>query len=115
MRLPSIASLAVVALSTAVEADYVATVANLFGWRGIFVTGFGTHWVDASPGCRDPDIPSMNNICFDYDNGRGHFYFDNQPKRCFKKFGSQANVEQCAFAGKSDCYVTLFFESACTW
>ena len=57
---------------------------------------YGTY--NAEEGCRDnPGPPGMTSICWDYGNGRGHFYYVNQPKRCFTRTFSYGVTNQDAF------------------
>ena len=74
-------------------------------------------WVDAyghygsfnaDEGCRDnPGPPGMTSICWDYGNGRGHFYYVNQPKRCFARAWSHGFVNTDA--------LEQWNEVTCTW
>lgn len=65
--------------------------------------------INANEGCRDPpDVPSLNSICFDWGNGRAHFYYDNQPKRCLQKWTSNGlNWPDLSMQG--------WKEVTCTW
>ncbi|KAK4124568.1 hypothetical protein N657DRAFT_644806 [Parathielavia appendiculata] len=80
--------------------------------EGYWYTAFGSYRIDANEGCRDPpDVPSMNTICMDWGNKRGHFYFDGQAKRCIRMtsdtpFGCGPGAT-CAFSN--------WDEVSCTW
>lgn len=79
-----------------------------------FITAYGEYNVDARDGCRDTDVPGMNNLCVDHAHGRAHFNFDGQPKRCMVEVDND-------FATCSDdyqwatCSTIYYDEVPCTW
>lgn len=78
---------------------------------GRWVTSHGTYDIDdAKDGCRKPGrVPYVDRVCFDWSsNKRGHFYAENQPKRCFKQ---SQEMRDCG----ARCYTTIFDEVPCTW
>ncbi len=71
-------------------------------------TSFGQFPIDANEGCRDPPwVPYLNSICFDWGNQRGHFYYDNHPKRCLQQWTSNALTSQLS--------MQRWKEVSCTW
>jgi hypothetical protein len=117
MRLLSIA-LPVAALATmaAAGSDFIAVLETGIVRTGVFVQEAGaSNMLDTNEGCRNPGIPHMNNICFDWGNGRGHFNFDGQGKRCFRKHQSTVNTGKCGYGGNFNCYVSEWYETNCTW
>ncbi|KFY64055.1 hypothetical protein V496_03488 [Pseudogymnoascus sp. VKM F-4515 (FW-2607)] len=112
--------LAGLALATGAAADRLMTTTSC-PWTGRcnssgeWISAFGTHWLDANEGCRDPpDVPGMTSICMDWGNGRGHFYFENQGKRCLKKTGPDFDVGPCGDTTKQ-CSRQWWDEVAYTW
>ncbi|KAH6869714.1 hypothetical protein BKA70DRAFT_1131620 [Coprinopsis sp. MPI-PUGE-AT-0042] len=77
---------------------------------GKFITAFGTWDVDANEGCRDPDVPGMYQLCVDWGNNRGHFFFDNQAKRCLRQVSSTAYG-----CGGGTCWCGEWDEVGCSW
>ncbi|KAK4039695.1 hypothetical protein C8A01DRAFT_36318 [Parachaetomium inaequale] len=81
---------------------------------GTWHSAYGDFFVDAGEGCRDPDIPGMWSLCIDEGNARGHFYFDNQPKRCIKQ--TDNDFEKCSDDYQfATCSVIYYDEVPCTW
>ncbi|KAJ4287882.1 hypothetical protein N0V88_007500 [Collariella sp. IMI 366227] len=60
--------------------------------QAAWYSGFESGYIDANEGCRDPNVGSMNNLCMDWGNWRGHFYFDGQGKRCIKHKARMGNA-----------------------
>lgn len=77
--------------------------------RYMWVDAFGSYGLfDGNEGCRDnPGPPGMSSICFDWGNRRGHFFYVNQPKRCFKQIWTRDPESARAIADWS--------ETPCTW
>ncbi|PGH15255.1 hypothetical protein AJ80_05608 [Polytolypa hystricis UAMH7299] len=121
MHFKSILLTGLTVLTSSVVADKLVTVegcdADLFVVCGLYYsdwhTGFGVYRVNAHDGCRDTDIPAMTSLCVDWDNSRGHFYFENQPRRCFTK------TSTVRFTGDDcwgiECWRSEWYESPCTW
>lgn len=122
MHLPSL-SLAILALANAAAADYAITT-----WRcpiptlasgacqggGRWFTNSGVYTVNADDGCRGTSIPYINQVCFDWKAGRGHFYAENQPKRCLRK-GPDGPTDFCEGRPQYSCLTVTWSEVACTW
>ena len=97
MRFTSIIFAGLATLSTTVIGDKLVAVegcdADIFVACGLYYahwhSAFGVHSIDARDGCRDLDVPGMNEFCIDWPRGRGHFRFDNQGKRCFLRGDTQ--------------------------
>jgi hypothetical protein len=81
--------------------------------NALWHTAYGAFPINANEGCRDPDVPGMTSICFDWGNGRGHFYFQGQGKRCFRKW-SDLEVGLC-WDELGRCSILRWNEVACTW
>jgi hypothetical protein len=79
-----------------------------------FITAYGEYNVDASDGCRDPDVPGMWSLCVDERNARAHFYFDNQPKRCMVETGNDWQTCSDDFQWAT-CSIIYYDEVPCTW
>lgn len=62
-------------------------------------------------GCRSLPIPAFQQVCFDWNNRRAHFYFNGQNKRCLK----EASVNQYHCAGGDRCWEHRWNEVPCTW
>lgn len=97
-------------LAIEVDLDY-----NYKYFDGRWDTAYGTYPVNPQDGCQDPPhVPGLNNLCLDWNpqHRRGHFYFDNQRKRCIKFTGF-------AFRGpcppKRACWTWYMEEVPCTW
>lgn len=75
----------------------------------IWISDFGSYgMLNANDGCRnDPGPPGMQSICWDWGNGRGHFYYVNQSKRCMRRSFSYGVGEGDAFE--------QWEEVGCTW
>ena len=123
MRLNAVA-LSFLALATTIVADEM-TVLTYCHWTGTFCSSawglwrsaYGSYWIDANEGCRDPDPPGMNTICMDWGNSRAHFYFDGQGKRCLTKW-SDLGIGSCDsgdYNGSGSCSIQKWKEVACTW
>lgn len=110
MRLPIVTVLASFAPIVAADFMIVLTKCVIQPWcnsQGTWYTGYGAYTIDANEGCRDPvDVSSMNTLCMDWGNQRGHFFFDNQPKRCIRKTSEDLH---------SDIWLSRWEEVACTW
>jgi hypothetical protein len=58
---------------------------------GMWHSMLGQYAINAEAGCRyngDTGIPYLEEICFDWINNRGHFYYQNGPKRCLQQWSS---------------------------
>ena len=119
MRLPTVLALALAPLISLATAD------SMVIKSGCGLSGCGETAVWRSPnsaersfyplpGCHPRDsIPDMTTLCLDMDLGRGHFYFDNGPRRCITK-GETRAVTACKSA--QECgYETTWEEGRCTW
>ena len=55
--------------------------------QGVWASSFGySGHFNANEGCRSSPGPSgMLELCMDWGNARGHFYFIDQPKRCIAR------------------------------
>ncbi|KAK4464432.1 hypothetical protein QBC42DRAFT_284416 [Cladorrhinum samala] len=116
----NVASLAISALALAarVSADRMIVFQYCFftacSSPGTWYTAHGSYDVDASEGCRNPDVPGMTQLCVDWGKSRGHFYFLGQNKRCIRETSSdfQTCSDDFGFATCSDVY---WDEVPCTW
>jgi hypothetical protein len=110
MQFSSIA-LAIAGLSTAVAADFVASVSGptISGEPGIFVGAYSSVWVDTQDGCRNLGS-GANEICFD--GGRAHFIFSGQPKRCLLR---SEGINPSPYSPDDWGFVVMWRETACTW
>ncbi|KAK4124570.1 hypothetical protein N657DRAFT_644809 [Parathielavia appendiculata] len=109
MRLRTLAVLS--CLASFATADYMIARTECFARcdsrASTWYTAYGSYWIDANEGCRDPpDVPAMNQICMDWGNQRGHFYFDGQSRRCIRKTSEWAEGTRA---------VSRWDEVACTW
>jgi hypothetical protein len=116
MRLPTLAVLAqLVSLSAAdfLIVNVVCTTSSCSYLDGKWTTDYGTNYVNGADGCQDPPyIPGMNTLCLDWKQARGHFFFDNQSKRCLHLDG----YSQPSFCPPNQtCYQYYWNEVACTW
>lgn len=108
------------ALATSVTADRMKTSTKCpaeggCDSQGEWISAFGTYPLDANEGCRDPpDVPGLLSICMDWGDGRAHFFFENQPKRCLKKTGADFDVGPCSGSFYT-CSKQWWDEVACTW
>ena len=119
MRLPTVLALApLISLATAdsmvIESGCGPTgCATSATWRS---PNSANRHFDPLPGCHPRDrIPGMKTLCLDMDDGRGHFYFDNDPdlKRCITE-GERRTIGPCKSA--QDCgSETTWEEVQCTW
>jgi len=88
---------------------------NFNYFNGRWDSGYGTYPVDPRDGCQDPpDVPGLNNLCLDWNaqHRRGHFYFDNQGKRCIK-FTGVSWRDPCP--AQKVCNTWYLEEVQCTW
>lgn len=107
------------ALVATVAADRIEVFSNCgpFGCNRSSATWYNDHdqqfYVNGNDGCRDPDVPGVYQVCFDWgkDRKRGHFYADGQGKRCFRQYSEF----QHTYCGTGECYTTWFTESPCNW
>jgi len=87
---------------------------------GNWYSAFGINVVDGRSGCRsNPGPPGMTQLCLDYVNMRGHFYFQGQGKRCiwvhewYNNWCADPGVAQ--MVGTDVCYSTKWIEVDCSW
>jgi hypothetical protein len=114
--------LAGLALATGAAADRMLTTTSCpniglgaCNSQGEWISAYGNFFLDANEGCRDPpDVPGMWSICMDWGNGRAHFFFDGQAKRCLKRTGADFDVGPCADTSRH-CSRQWWEEVACTW
>jgi hypothetical protein len=81
--------------------------------RGEFITDYGKYYIDANKDCRAPPVPSMTRLCMDWKNGRAHFVFKGQKKRCLKK-GADFDKGPCMDSSRK-CSRQWWEEVRCTW
>ncbi|KAK3345870.1 hypothetical protein B0T25DRAFT_550546 [Lasiosphaeria hispida] len=114
-----LSAIAVILHSTLVVADSL-TILECTTWWGskdrttaIWHTDHGSHSVDASNDCRDPDVPIVWEFCMDYSMKRGHFKATGQNKRCFV----ESNSKQVggSYAGDALCSILKYSEVFCGW
>ena len=89
-----------------------------------FYTDYG-HWaVDANHGCRydsDTNVPGIVELCVDWNkgpNGRAHFIFVGQNRRCLlntKLLGETRCTSHIEDGVSSHCWQHEWTEVACTW
>jgi hypothetical protein len=98
---PKTLFLAGLALANTATADRVFTTwsclwhAGSCSGTGDWVNDSGAHYaINANDGCRDIDVPGINQVCFDWKGNRAHFYADGQAKRCLVK-GAQIYNGDC--------------------
>ena len=118
MRLSALAVLApLVSLAAADSIEYTSyCVGGSCKGEYKWCSAYGNYSVDASNGCRKPDIVSgMSDLCLDWTLGRGHFFFDGQPtwKRCLKR-GAITHSDYCLYP-KVSCESLKWDEVVCTW
>lgn len=117
MRLSTLFGLAGLAASAAADSMVVyvfCTIGSCNYMDGRWTTAFGTYYVDSRDGCKDPpDVPGLNNLCIDWSNMRGHFYFDNQAKRCLHM--DTFEWDASCYTDQTSCYTSRWSEVPCTW
>jgi len=113
-----LASLAASATADSMRVDTWCTLTQCNSGTARWDSAYGSYWLDANEGCRDPpNVPGMNSICMDWGNKRAHFFFDNQPKRCLRM---TEDYEWNAFADCNrglgpSCRRSIWSEVACNW
>ncbi|PKS05495.1 hypothetical protein jhhlp_008873 [Lomentospora prolificans] len=112
------AVIAALGLATTAAADRMIVSSYCFtlacNHNGEFITDHGRYRVDASDGCRDPDVPAMKRLCIDQKRARGHFQFNGQGRRCMKETKSDFKTCSDDFQFAS-CSTSYWDEVPCTW
>ncbi|KAK4443011.1 hypothetical protein QBC34DRAFT_431095 [Podospora aff. communis PSN243] len=119
MHLPTIASILVLATTAAADSLVSYTECALWGFswsckshRAVWFAADGGHSVSAE-GCTQ-GAPGMRELCVDFDNWRGHFYYHGQGKRCIvHKHRLNLNYDWSNAAG--DTLMDNWDEVKCTW
>lgn len=81
--------------------------------QAIWHTSFGNYETNAQDGCRNPGVPGIYEVCYDWGQARGHFLADGQNKRCFREFKVQS-TGVCADLF-NPCSVRRWHEVGCDW
>lgn len=119
MRL-NLTTLGLLALATSAAADEL-TVVERYNWNGAthdrsiaaWTSGYGHYDFNGNGGCGGRNaVPSMREYCLDWGAGRGHFFFDNQPKRCLSKWKEQSMPTGLV---QTDVYIWRWKEVPCSW
>ncbi|KAK3899675.1 hypothetical protein C8A05DRAFT_17922 [Staphylotrichum tortipilum] len=114
MRLPTLAVLAPL-VALAVADKLVVEVICLCSYiNGQWYTAYGNYWAIATDGCHGPDqtgVPGLQNYCLDFSRNRGHFYFQNQGKRCL----DVVEFTQTSYTPSQTTSRMVWDEVACTW
>ncbi|KFY24848.1 hypothetical protein V491_01994 [Pseudogymnoascus sp. VKM F-3775] len=114
-------SVALIALTLATAASADRLIVSHYGflgastYTGTFITKYDSYLIGEVNGCHtNPGVPSLNRLCMDFDNGRGHFQFNGQGKRCFKETSN--DFQHCSddFAWAT-CSKIYYDEVKCTW
>jgi hypothetical protein len=117
---PKALLLAGLALVNTVTADKVLTtwscpkIGSGCHGSGEWINDSGTHyWINADDGCRDIDVPSIKQVCFDWKGNRGHFVTDWNERRCLLKNGQEYNGD-CADS-RYTCIRQWWTQTNCVW
>jgi hypothetical protein len=117
MRLPTLAVLApLVALTVAdkLVTTVICIPSSCSYINGWWYTAYGSYWAIGTDGCHGSDmtnVPGLNNWCLDFAHNRGHFYFQNQAKRCLQV----TEFVQTEYTPTQTTFRMTWDEIGCTW
>ncbi|OBT61324.1 hypothetical protein VE03_09544 [Pseudogymnoascus sp. 23342-1-I1] len=119
MRFNIPVALAALALANGATADrLIVSFYNYLGastYTGTFVTDYDSYILGDVNGCHtNLDVPSLNRLCMDFGNQRGHFQFNGQGRRCLKE--TRNEFGRCADDNSwATCTKIYYDEVKCTW
>ncbi|OHE99737.1 hypothetical protein CORC01_04873 [Colletotrichum orchidophilum] len=110
----------VAAIATSCIADYLVVHTRCTSWDpkscertdSWFYLNGGRASVNGNHGCRSvPIVRFMQDMCLDYDSGRGHFQFEHQHRRCMA-LSPKRHTLRCP-PGFFTCWRSQWDEATC--